>query len=196
MRLYGDPISGNCLKVKDTADCLGLPYAWIDVDVVKGEAKAPDFVAKFPTGQVPAVEFDDGRRLTQSNAIIRYLARGSSLLPDDPFAQAQVDEWLFWEQYEHEPTIAVCRFHLRYLGKAKSDLDPARVARGETALDRMEAHLAAHPWFVGDGLTVADIALNGYTQFAHEGGFDLAGRPAIRDWLVRVRAALDRRIVA
>lgn len=196
MRIYGDPISGNCLKVRDTADFLGLAYAWVDVDVVKGEAKAPDFVAKFPTGQVPAVEFEDGRRLTQSNAIIRYLARGSSLLPDDGFMQAQVDEWLFWEQYEHEPTIAVCRFHMRYLGKPREALDPARVARGETALDRMEAHLAANPWFVGDGLTVADIALNGYTQFAHEGGFDLAGRPAIRDWLVRTRAALDRKAVA
>lgn len=193
MRIYGDPISGNCLKVKDTADHLGLAYEWVTVDVVKGEARAPGFVEKFPTGQVPAVEFEDGRRLTQSNAIIRYLARGSRLLPEDGFAQAQVDEWLFWEQYEHEPTIAVCRFHLRYLGKAKSDLDPARVARGETALDRMEAHLSDRDWLVGDGLTVADIALNGYTQFADEGGFDLSGRPNIRAWLARVGRALDQR---
>lgn len=196
MRIYGDLISGNCLKVKDTADHLGLAYAWVSVDVVKGEAKAPAFLAKFPTGQVPAVEFADGRRLTQSNAIIRYLARGSSLLPEDGFTQAQVDEWLFWEQYEHEPTIAVCRFHMRYLGKPKEALDPTRVARGETALDRMETHLDANGWFVGDGLTVADIALNGYTQFAHEGGFDLSGRPAIRDWLARVRRALDARAAA
>lgn len=193
MRVYGDLISGNCLKVKDTADFLGLAYAWVPVDVMKGEAKAAAFLEKFPTGQVPAVEFDDGRRLAQSNAIIRYLARGSSLLPEDGFVQAQVDEWLFWEQYEHEPTVAVCRFHMRYRGQPKETRDPARVARGETALDRMEAHLAAHRWLVGDCLTVADIALNGYTQFAHEGGFDLSGRPAIRDWLARVRRTLDAR---
>ena len=196
MHIYGDPISGNCLKVRDTADFLGLPYAWVTVDVVRGEAKAPAFLEKFPTGQVPAIEFADGRRLTQSNAIIRYLARGSSLLPDDAFAQAQVDEWLAWEQYEHEPTIAVCRFHMRYLGKPKDALDPARVARGDTALDRMEAHLRDRAWFVGEGMTVADIALNGYTQFADEGGFDLAARPAIRDWLNRVRRALDARAAA
>lgn len=196
MRIYGDPISGNCLKVKDTADTLGLPYTWVPVDVAAGEARAPDFLARFPTGQVPAVEFDDGRRLSQSNAIIRYLARGSRLLPEDAFAQAQVDEWLFWEQYEHEPTIAVCRFAMRYRGQAREDRDPARVARGERALDRMEAHLAGRGWFVGEGPTVADVALNGYTQFAHEGGFDLGGRPAIRAWLARVRRTLDGQAVA
>lgn len=191
MRIHGDLMSGNCLKVRDVCDHLGIGYEWVHVDVMKEETRSPDFLARFPTGQVPAVEFEDGRRLTQSNAILRYLARGSALLPEDAFVQALVDEWLFWEQYEHEPTVAVCRFHMHYLGKTAESRDPARVARGERALDRMEAHLAGRDWFVSERPTVADIALRAYTQFAHEGGFDLGSRPEIRAWLERCRTGLN-----
>ncbi len=124
MRIHGDLTSGNCLKVKYTADHLGLPYAWVVVSALDGETKTPQFLARNPMGQIPVVEFDDGRHLAQSNAIIRYLARGSSLLPDDAFTQAKIDEWLNWEQYSHEPYIAVCRFHMLYLKRPKTAAKP------------------------------------------------------------------------
>ncbi len=183
MKIFGDSISGNCLKVKWVCDRLALSYAWIAVDVVKGETQTPQFLALNSAGQVPVVELDDGRTLAQSNAIIRYLARGSTLIPADAFAAAKMDEWLFWEQYSHEPYIAVCRFHMRYLGKAASELDPDRVQRGYAALERMEQHLAAARFLVGDAVSLADVALLAYTRVAHEGGFDLARYPSIRRWI-------------
>jgi glutathione S-transferase len=183
MKIFGDSISGNCLKVKWVCDRLALSYAWIAVDVVKGETRTPQFLALNSAGQVPVVELDDGRTLAQSNAIIRYLARGSTLIPADAFAAAKMDEWLFWEQYSHEPYIAVCRFHMRYLGKAASELDPDRVQRGYAALERMEQHLAGARLLVGDAVSLADVALLAYTRVAHEGGFDLARYPSIRRWI-------------
>ena len=183
MRIYGDGISGNCLKVKWVCDRLALPYAWIDVDVVKAETRTPQFLALNSAGQVPVLELDDGRTLAQSNAIIRYLARGSALIPADGFAAAKMDEWLFWEQYSHEPYIAVCRFQMRYLGKSAAELDPDRVKRGHAALERMEQHLAGTRFLVGDAFSLADVALLAYTRLANEGGFDLAGFPAIRHWI-------------
>lgn len=190
MKIYGDVISGNCLKVKWTADALGLPYTWVQTDVVKGETRTPAYLAKFPQGQVPAVEFDDGRTLAQSNGIIRYLARGSRLLPDDGFAQAQVDEWLFWEQYSHEPYVAVCRFHMKYLGKSKDEREAWRVERGEKALDFIEQQLAGRDFLAGPALTIADVAVVAYTRLADEGGFDLAARPGIRKWITRCEESL------
>lgn len=190
MRIYGDPISGNCLKVKWTADFCGHAYDWQATDVVKGETRTPAFLAVFPQGQVPAIQLDDGRTLAQSNAIVRYLARGSALLPDEPFAQAKVDEWLFWEQYSHEPYIAVCRFHMRFLGRAKGERAAWRVERGEQALDLMERHLARHSYFANDALSIADVALLAYTRVAHEGGFDLTSRPSVRKWIATCEAAL------
>ena len=203
MRVYGDLTSGNCLKVKYTADCLGLPYAWITVSALDGEAKEPHFLARNPMGQIPVVELDDGRHLAQSNAIIRYLARGSQLLPDDPFTQAKIDEWLFWEQYSHEPYIAVCRFHMLYLKHPKDAREAWRVERGEKALDLMESHFlaasdtpparrpdAVGPFLVGDAFTIADIALLAYTRVAHEGGFDLSARPNVRAWVEQCEKAL------
>jgi len=190
MRIYGDPISGNCHKVKWTADLVGCPYTWVNVDIVRNETRRPEFLAKFPQGQVPAVEFDDGRTLAQSNSIIRYLARGSPLLPDDAFTQAKIDEWLFWEQYSHEPYIAVCRFQMMYQGKPKEAREAARVERGETALDFMESQLRECPFLVGDHLTIADIALLAYTRLAHEGGFELSGRPNLRAWIARCEQTL------
>lgn len=188
--LYGDKASGNCLKVKWAADLLGHAYHWVDVDVVKGEAKAPDFLAKFPMGQVPAADFGDGRRLAQSNALMLHLAEGSSLIPADYFARAQMLQWLFWEQYSHEPAIAVRRFQMFYLGKSDSEIDPALTRKGRAALDQMQAHLSEHAWFVGDTLSCADIGLVAYTRVAHEGGFDLAEWPSVQAWVARVETAL------
>src|SRR4026207_132830 len=119
MKLSGDRGAGNCQKVSMTADFLGLPYRWIDIDIMKKESRTPEFLALSPMGQVPVIELDDGRCLAQSNAIIRYLAVGSALLPANPFLQAKIDELLFWEQYSHEPYVATSRFHMLYLGKSK-----------------------------------------------------------------------------
>ena len=143
-----------------------------------------------PAGQVPVVVFDDGRALAQSNAIVRHLARGSSLIPDDPFDQAKADEWMFWEQYSHEPYLAVARYQLVYLHKRKSELEPKIIERGERALDRLELGLTGRNYLVGDRLSVGDIALLPYTRLAHEGGFDLAGRTAIRNWIERCEQRL------
>jgi len=190
MKIYGDMISGNCLKVKYTADMLGIPYEWMAMDVLKGDSRTPDYLAKNPQGQVPMIELDDGRTLAQSNAIIRYLARGSRLLPDDAYAAAKVDEWLFWEQYSHEPYIAVCRFHHQYLGKPLGELDDWRVERGNAALDLMEDALEGKDWLTESGFTLVDIALLAYTQFAHEGGFSLEDRENVKAWIDRARAEI------
>jgi glutathione S-transferase len=128
MKIYGDMNSGNCLKVKWVCDRLKLPYQWIEIDTRKGETRTPQFLEMNGAGQVPTVAFDDGRTLAQSNAIIRYLARDSDLIPRDPFAAAKMDEWLFWEQYSHEPYVAVCRFQMVYLGKAAHAQQPRRCA--------------------------------------------------------------------
>jgi glutathione S-transferase len=199
--IYGDLNSGNCLKVKWTADKLGLHYTWTPIDIMKGESRTPGYSAKFPQGQVPAVQWPDGRTLAQSNAIIRYLARGSELLPNAPFAQARIDEWLFWEQYSHEPYIATTRFHLVYQKRTMDQREAWRVERGEKALDFMEVHLkradssgnsspTIRPYLVGATLTIADIALLAYTRIAHEGGFDLTKRPHVRDWVGRCERKL------
>lgn len=185
LKIYGDLNSGNCLKVKWTAEHLGLPFTWEPVDITTGETRSAAYLELFPFGQVPAVLFDDGRTLAQSNAIIRYLAQGSRLLPGEPFEAAKVDEWLFWEQYSHEPYIAVCRFHMVYQGLPKETREAWRVERGEAALDQMDRHLADREWLAGSRMTIADIALLAYTRLAHEGGFDLAGRANLREWIGR-----------
>lgn len=190
MKIYGDLGSGNCLKVKYTAGHLRIAYTWVDVDIMTGESRTSDFLARNPQGQVPVIELDDGRCLAQSNAIIRYLAWGSALLPDDPFTQAKVDEWLFWEQYSHEPYIAVCRFQMVYLKRGKGQREPQRVERGEAALDLMELALDRGRWLAGGKMTVADIALLAYTRLAHEGGFDMAPRGNIREWIGRCEEQL------
>lgn len=190
MKIYGDTNSGNCLKVKWVCDYLALPYRWIDVDTMKGETRTPEFLKRNSAGQVPTIELDDGRTLAQSNAIIRYLARGSDLIPADAFAQARMDEWLFWEQYSHEPYIAVCRFQMVYLGKPASELDPEKVKRGYAALDRMEPHLADSRFLAGETVSLADVALLAYTRLAHQGGFDLGKYPNLRRWIGDAERAL------
>ena len=191
MKIYGDLISGNCLKIKYVADFLGLAYEWVPVDIMQGQSRTPEFLARNPAGQVPVVELDDGRYLAQSNAIIGYLAQGSTLLPDDAYLRAKVYELLFWEQYSHEPYVAVCRFVMRYQGKTREQREPMRVERGEAALDFMERGLEGRTWFVGETMTIADIALLAYTRLAHEGGFDLSNRPAVQSWISRCEQALS-----
>jgi glutathione S-transferase len=183
MKIYGDSNSGNCLKVKWVSDRLKLPYRWIEIDTLKGGSRTAEFLTRNPWGQVPTVEFDDGRTLAQSNAIIRYLARDSDLIPKDAFAAAKMDEWLFWEQYSHEPYVAVCRFQMVYLGKPQNELDPNLVKRGYAALDQLERELARTRYLLGDNFSLADVALLAYTRVAHEGGFDLARYDAIRRWI-------------
>jgi glutathione S-transferase len=143
-----------------------------------------------PMGQIPAITLDDGRHIAQSNAIIRYLARQSTLLPDDAYMQAKVDELLFWEQYSHEPYVAVCRFQMKYQGKPREEREAWRVQRGEDALDFMNAQLSGKSWFVGQSLSVADIALFAYTRVADEGGFDLAPRKNLVNWIARCEQEL------
>ncbi len=183
MRIYGDINSGNCLKVKWVCDYLAVPYAWIAIDVLKQETRSAQFLKLNSAGQVPVVEFDDGRTLAQSNAIIRYLARDSDLIPKDVFAAGKMDEWLFWEQYSHEPAIAVCRFQMVYLGRPAADLDPGKVKLGYEALTRMDQQLAVTRFLAGEVLTLADVALLAYTRVAHEGGFRLDDYTSLQRWI-------------
>jgi glutathione S-transferase len=193
MKIYGDSNSGNCLKVKWVCDRLTLPYGWHEIDTMKGQSRTPEFLKLNGWGQVPTVAFDDGRPLSQSNAIIRYLARGSDLIPADAYAAAKMDEWLFWEQNSHEPYVAVCRFQMVYLGKPASDLDPDKVKRGYAALARMDRQLADTRFLIGDAVSLADVSLLAYTRMAHEGGFDLGGHAAIRRWIGEAEQAMGLR---
>jgi len=193
LRIYGDSISGNCLKVKWTADHLGLAYEWIETGVLTGETRTERFLGINPAGQVPAAVLEDGRPLAQSNAIILHLAEGSALIPADAYDRARMFEWLFWEQYSHEPYVAVARFKVKYLGEPVESLEPRLVERGHAALARMEQALAASPFLVGEGVSLADVALVAYTRMAGNGGFDLSRYPAIQRWIARVEQALNIR---
>ena len=190
MKIYGDSISGNCLKVKWTADFLGVAYQWIEVDVLKGESRTPAYLTLNPAGQVPTVVLEDGRPLSQSNAIISYLADGTALVPANAYHRARMLEWMFWEQYSHEPYIAVARFQVKYLGKPMEELETRLVERGGAALQRMELALGASPFLVGQSVSLADVALVAYTRLAHEGGFCLDIYPAVKAWVTRVEQAL------
>jgi glutathione S-transferase len=190
LTLFGDPNSGNCLKVSYTAALLGLPLSWEKIDVTRGQTRTPEFLAMSDMAQVPVLRLADGRTLAQSNAIIRYLARDSALIPQDAFLEAKMDELLFWEQYSHEPYVAVCRYHMFYLGKPKETRDPQRVERGEAALDLLERRLAGTEWLVGDAMSLADISLLAYTRLAEEGGFDLEARPNLTAWIARCERKL------
>jgi len=190
MKIYGDSISGNCLKVKWVADSLGLSYDWIETDILVGQSRTPAFLALNPAGQVPLVVLDDGRPLAQSNAIILHLAEGSDLIPGDAYRRAKMLEWMFWEQYSHEPYVAVARFQV-HTGKAVADLEPRIVERGKAALQRLEDGLSASPFLVGDALSLADVALVAYTRVAHEGGFQMADYPRVQAWVGRVEQALQ-----
>lgn len=190
LTIYGDTRSGNCLKGKWVADLLGVPNRWVDVDIFKGESRTPAFLAMNPAGQVPVAILPDGRALAQSNAIMLHLAEGSRFIPADPYERAKMYEWLFWEQYNHEPSIAVRRALLQFRGKTEAELDPALKTKGEACLARMELQLAQTPYLVGAALTLADIALVAYTRWADEGGFDLNEFPAVKSWVERVERDL------
>lgn len=190
MKIYGDPASGNCLKVKFTADYLGLSYDWIDIDILKGESRTPEFLAMNPFGQTPTVRLDDERILTQSNAIMLHLAEGSGLIPADAYDRARMNAFLFWEQYSHEPYVAVCRFQHRYLKVPLADLDKEKVERGYRALDAMEGWLGETDFLAGPKLSCADIGLVAYTRWAHEGGFELTPYTRLKAWIGRVEDAL------
>ena len=188
--VYGMKTSGNCYKVQLALEQLGQPYRWIEVDSAAGETRTPEYLAKNPNGKVPLLELDDGRHLAESNAILCYLADGSMLLPDERWQRAQCLQWLFFEQYSHEPYVAVARFICLWLPEdhpRRADLPRLR-ERGEQALAVMEKHLAQHPFFVAGGYSVADIALFAYTHAAADGGFDLSRYPAVEAWLERVRS--------
>jgi len=149
LHVYGDTRSGNCLKVRWTAEHLGVAYAWTEVDIMQGTTRQADFLALNPAGQVPLVILEDGRALSQSNAIILHLAEGSDLIPGDAYARAKMYEWLFWEQYSHEPYIAVARFQMVFLGKPAEEVEARIVQRGEEALQRLQAQLEQTPFLVG-----------------------------------------------
>lgn len=189
MIVYGDSVSGNCLKVKWLLDRLGRTYEWREVDVMSGYTRSTEFLGLNPAGQVPLVVLDDGRTLAQSNAILLHFGEGTAFVPDDAYARARMYEWMFWEQYSHEPYIAVRRFQMRYLGKEPAELDPKLLDRGEAALRRMAAALADGAFLVGEAPTLADLALVAYTRVAHEGGFDLTRYPTVQAWVGRVEAA-------
>ena len=191
MKIYGDSISGNCLKVKWVADRLGLSYDWIETDVMTGATRTAAYLAMNPAGQVPLVIRDDGRPLAQSNAIILHLAEGSDLIPRDAYDRARMLEWMFWEQYSHEPYVAVARFQVKYQGRSPRELEPRIVERGRAALRRLEDGLEPGPFLVGEAVTLADVALVAYTRVAHEGGFDLAAYPRVTAWVARVEKALQ-----
>ncbi|MEQ3649807.1 glutathione S-transferase family protein [Hyphomonas sp.] len=193
LTLYGDSISGNCMKPKWTADLLGIRYDWVEVDILQGGTQTEDFLSLNPAGQVPLARWPDGRALPQSNAIMLYLAEeaGSDLVPSDTFRRAQMMSWLFWEQYSHETAIAVRRFQKHYLNTPNDQIDPQLMAKGRRALGVMELQLTYTDWIVGDTMTLADIALVAYTRVAHEGGFDLTEFPSVERWVSRTEAALN-----
>ncbi len=187
--IYGMRTSGNCYKLQLLLDQLGRHYRWVDVDSAHGGTRTPDYLTKNPNGKVPLLELADGRRLAESNAILCYLAEGTEFWPADSWQRAQTLQWLFFEQYSHEPCIAVARFIHRWLPQdhpRRAELPTLR-QRGMQVLAVMELHLTDNDWFVGDRYGIADVALYAYTHCAGEGGVDLQPFPHIRRWLARVR---------
>jgi glutathione S-transferase len=197
IRLYDYLPSGNGYKVRLLLTQLQIPFERIELDIIKGTTRTPEFLRKFPNGRIPAVEFDDGRRLFESSAIMWHFAETTELVPTDAFERARALQWMFFEQYSHEPYIAVARFlamHPDYRDERRAGL-PRIIKGGYDALGVMESHLGgggegdhAREFFVGGRYSIADIALYAYTHVAHEGDFDLANYPAIREWLARVKS--------
>jgi len=190
LRLYDFLPSGNGYKVRLLLTQLDIPFERVELNILKGETRTPEFLSKNPNSRVPVLELNSGQFLAESNAILFYLSEGTEFLPSERFLRAQVLQWLFFEQYSHEPNIATSRFWISYLGKAeeyRAALEQKREL-GYAALSVMEKHLTAHNFFVDERYTIADIGLYAYTHVAHEGDFDLTIFPAIRAWLERVKA--------
>ncbi|HEX3653962.1 MAG TPA: glutathione S-transferase family protein [Rhizomicrobium sp.] len=190
--LHQMQMSGNCYKVRLAARQLGTPLTLKEYPLFAGDTRKPDFLAKNPNGRVPLLELDDGRVLPESGAILSYLTDGTALQPQDAWSRAQMLSWMFFEQYSHEPYIAVARFWLKYAPKEefekKEHLVPDWHAKGNAALGVMETHLKTNDWFAGNRYSVADIALYGYTHCAEEGAFVLSDFPSVTSWLNRVAA--------
>jgi len=189
MRLWDHLKSGNGYKVRLVLAQLAIPYERVELDIERGETRTPEFLAKNPNGRIPVLEYAPGRFLAESNAIAFYLADGTPLLPDDRLGRAEVLQWMFFEQYSHEPYIATSR-HWILTGKAaeRRALLDAKREPGYAALGVMERRLRDRAFFVGERYSIADVALYAYTHVAHEGGFDLGGFPRVREWLARVAA--------
>jgi len=191
--LHEDPLSGNCYKIRLTAALLGIPIERREYDIARGETRTPEFLATLnANGRIPVLQVGE-RLLPESNAASFYLADGSPLVPEDPFDRADMLRWMFWEQYNHEPNIATLRFWRAFIGEDRLTLQqreqiPAKRAAGEAALRLMDEHLAGRDWFVGDSISLADIALYAYTHVAEDGGFRLDDYPAVQAWLARVEA--------
>lgn len=188
--VYGMSMSGNCYKLRLLLEQLGRDYRWIEVDSARGETRTPAFLARNPNGRVPLIELEDGRVLVESNAILCWLAEGTGFVPADAWQRAQALSWMFFEQYSHEPYIAVARFIRGWTpadSPRRADLPRLR-ERGHQALAVMERHLQSADWFAGAAYGIADIALFAYTHCAGDGGFDMSAYPRIRAWLARVRA--------
>ena len=189
-QVYGDRRSGNCYKVVLMLHLLGLEYRWHEVDILAGETQSEAFLAKNPNGKIPVLELEDGTCLWESNAILNFLADGTRFLPSEPRLRTQVLQWQFFEQYSHEPYVAVARFIQLYQGlpaERRGEYEVCLV-RGYKALRVMGQQLQRAPFLVGEDYSIADIALYAYTHVAHEGGFSLDDYPAIQAWLARVAA--------
>jgi len=187
--IYGMKSSGNCYKVQLLLEILAGPYRWVEVNSAAGETRTPEYLAKNPNGKVPLLETEEGKYLPESNAILCYLASDTNLFPKDKWLQANILQWLFFEQYSHEPYVAVARFIKKYLPEdhaRHADL-PRLLERGYQALAVMEKHLAGQEYLVESGFSIADIALFAYTHDAAIGGFDLSRYPHLQNWLQRVR---------
>lgn len=188
--LYDYLDSGNGYKIRLLLAQLQQPYRYVELDIMRGETRTPEFLAKNPNGRIPTVELDDGRYLAESDAILWYLAEGTGFVPAERYARAQVLQWMFFEQYSHEPNVATPRFIVRHLSAdspRRAEL-PQRLARGREALAVMEAHLTGRSYFVGERYSIADIALYAYTHVAGDGGLELAPYVQVRAWLGRVAA--------
>ncbi|EOQ89400.1 glutathione S-transferase [Leptospira yanagawae serovar Saopaulo str. Sao Paulo = ATCC 700523] len=189
MKIYGDSQSGNCYKLQLVASFLNITYEWIELDIKNGDTKTESFLKLNPNGKIPILVLDDGRVLSESNAILNFLAEGSDLVPNDSFDRAKVLQWQFFEQYSHEPYIAVARFIQHYLGipaDRKVEYE-SKQSGGHKALRVMEIQLEKTPYLVGESMTLADISLFAYTHVAHEGGFDLTEYPKINGWIQRIQ---------
>ncbi len=189
LRLYDYWESGNCYKVRLLLSQLGVPFERVHLDILKGETRTREFIAKNANHRVPLVEWPDGRRLSESDAILWHFAEGTPFIPQDPWERAQILQWMFFEQYSHEPYIAVVRFwHFAGLIEQNRAVLPEKMERGYHALSVMENHLESHSYSVGERYTIADIALYAYTHVAEEGRFDLTKFPCVGNWLDRVRS--------
>jgi len=189
LRLYDFLPSGNGYKIRLLLTQLGMPFERVELNILKGETRTPEFLSKNPNGKIPILEIEPGKYLAESNAILVYLSECTEFLPYDRFLRAQVLQWLCFEQYSHEPFIATSRFWISILGKTEeySEAIKQKHEPGYAALNLMEKHLTSHIFFVGERYTIADIALFAYTHVANEGGFDLTQFPAIQAWIERVK---------